>query len=123
MRNFKLINLVIGLLLLQFVLGILATLYSTIPSQNPGEVFHHFNIIVLHGITGTLLIILGIVYLIKVKGKAEFKYALSGLINMLLAYGFGELFVFKQNNVFSFLMALAFIGSLMSYTKISNSLL
>ncbi len=40
---------------------------------------------------------------------------------MVLSYAFGELLVFTQRDIFSFLMALAFIGALFSYARVAFS--
>jgi len=121
MKHKKLVNSIVGLLILQFILGMLANLYSTIPTQKPYEVFHQFGFIIFHVLNGTLLLILGIILVTKTRKQSSFKPALGGLINLVLAFTFGEFFVFTQRDIFSFLMALAFIGALMSYVRITSS--
>ncbi len=115
----RLPNIVVGLLVLQFALGILANLYSTIPKVKPYEVFHHFSFITIHALNGTLLLILAIRFLIESIKSGDFKAEASrGLGSIVAAFIFGELFVFTQENIFSFLMAMAFIGALLSYTRV-----
>lgn len=118
MKDKRLVNTIFGLLVLQFVLGMLANLYATIPHQKPYEVFHQFGYILFHALNGTLLVILGIMFAVKSRKQAHFKYSIGGLVNLLFAFTFGELFVFTQNDIFSLLMALAFVGALLSYARI-----
>ena len=115
----KLVNVIFGLLIVQFILGMLANLYATVPTQKPYEVFHQVGYINLHAINGTLLLILSVVLVVKLKHQPAFKQALGGAINVVLAFTFGELFVFLHNDIFSLLMALAFIGALLSYARLA----
>jgi hypothetical protein len=122
MANKKLANILVGLLVLQFGLGILANLYSTIPSAKPYEVFSHFGFIAFHAINGVVLLVLGTVFLIHgIRGKVFKKEAIGGLGSIVVAFIFGELFVFTQKDIFSFLMAMAFIGALINYVKAAFS--
>lgn len=121
MPNKKLVNAIVGLLVLQFLLGMLANLYATIPKQKAYEVFHQFGFVTFHALNGTVLLVLGIVFLVKSRKSPTMKPALGGLINMVLAYACGELFVFTQRGIFSFLMALGFIGALLSYARVAFS--
>lgn len=118
MRNNKLLITIVGLLIIQFVLGMLANLYSTIPTDKPYEVFHQLGYINIHAINGTLLILLGIVFLVKSRKSSSFKPAAGGLASMVVAYIFGELFLFTQIDIFSLLMSIAFIGALFSYMRL-----
>jgi hypothetical protein len=119
MKNKKLVNIILILLVLQFILGILANLYSKVPSQKPYEVFHQFGFISLHALNGTLLLVLGIILVVKFRKQTNLKLAAGGLVNLILAFTFGEFFVFTQRTIFSFLMALGFIGALLLYAKIA----
>jgi len=119
MKNKKLVNIILSLLVLQFILGILANLYSTVPSQKPYDVFHQFGFIIFHALNGTLLLVLGIILVIKFRKQTSFKLAAGGLLNLILAFTFGEFFVFTQHDIFSFLMAMGFIGALLLYAKIA----
>jgi len=115
----KLANAIVGLLILQFVLGMLANLFSNVPSQKPYVVFRQFGFIAFHALNAVALVVLAIVLLVKLHKSSEAKQAIGGLVNIVLAFIFGELFVFTQRDIFSFLMALAFIGALMSYARIA----
>lgn len=121
MKNKRLVFTILGLLILQFILGMLANLYSSIPHHKPYEVFQQFGYILFHALNGTLLVALGVIFVIKNRRLKDIKPAVGGLINLLLAFVFGEFFVFTLNDIFSLLMALAFIGALMSYARIAFS--
>lgn len=120
MDNSKLIKVILGLLILQFVLGMLANLYSKIPNP-PYDVFHQLGYINLHAINGTLLLALSIMLLVKSRKTVSFKPVLGGLIGIALAFTFGELFVFTQVEIFSFFMSLSFIGAFLSYSQLAFS--
>lgn len=121
MTNKKLTFTITWLLVLQFALGMLANLYASIPQSKPFEVFHQFGFILFHALNATLLVVLGIILAIKTRGQPEFRRAIAGLIHLVLAYASGELFVFTRNDIFSLLMALAFIGSFMIYVRLDYS--
>ncbi|MDB5163900.1 MAG: hypothetical protein JWS12_518 [Candidatus Saccharibacteria bacterium] len=121
MPNKKLVDTILGLLVVQFILGMLANLYATLPEQKVYEVFHQLGFITLHAVNGTLLLVLGIILLVKSRKTRAFKPATGGLGNMVLAYIFGELFVFTQRDIYSLLMALTFIGALLSYARLAFS--
>jgi hypothetical protein len=119
MPNIKLVRSIVILLVLQFLLGVLASMYSDIPQNHPEEVFHHFGYISLHIVNGTLLLVLGAVFLYQaLKHKAYKREAISGLGAMVAAWAFGEVFVFTQNDLLSFLMAGSFIGALLPYARV-----
>lgn len=119
MKNKRLVRGILGLLVLQFVLGMLANLYATIPQDKPYEVFHQFGYILFHALNGTLLLVLGSILVFKSRGQTQTSLirTIVGLVNLVLAFSFGELFVFTQNDLFSLLMAFAFIGALLSYAN------
>lgn len=117
--SIKLVRVIVGLVILQFLLGVLASLYSEIPADNPAEVFHQFGFISAHVVNGTLLLVLGAVFVYQAVTRKKYKReAMSGLGAMIGAYVFGELFVFTQNDLMSFLMAGSFIGALLPYAKV-----
>jgi len=119
MQGKRLINTILGLLVLQFILGMLANLYASIPEQRPYEVFHQFGYIFLHLLNGVALVVLGIILVQRSRRQGGLGWASAGLGNVLLAFMFGEIFVFTQNDIFSLLMAVAFIGALLSYARIA----
>jgi hypothetical protein len=121
MKDKRFASILIGLLVIQFLLGMLANLYASIPEHRPYIVFHQLGYVLLHALNGTLLVILGIIMSFKSRGGASFKPAVGGMTCTVLAYVFGELFVFTQNDVFSLMMAFAFVGSLLAYARIAFS--
>ena len=118
MRRPTLTQTIFGLLALQFLLGMLANLFATIPQDKPYEVFHQFGFISLHAINGTALLILSIVLAVKSRGTNIAGTARAGAAHIVLAFGFGELFVFTQQDIFSLLIALVFLGALIIYAKL-----
>jgi hypothetical protein len=118
MKHRRLVGVIFGLLILQFILGMLANLYATIPRSKPYDVFHQFGFITFHALNATVLVILAIILVFKLRGQAPFKSAMGGLVSLVLAYIFGELFVFTQHSIYSLFMALAFIGALLGYARI-----
>ena len=119
MPSNKLAKAVLGLLVVEFVLGMLSNMYAKIPEDDPGAVFHQFGLINVHSFVALLLLVLSGLFLYQaVKAKAFVRPAIGGLSNILIAAIFGHVFVATDNDIFSLLMALAFIGALMSYARI-----
>jgi len=121
MKHKRLVRSILSLLVLQFVLGMLANLYATIPQERPYEVFHQFGYILFHALNGALLLVLGTILIVRSRRqtRAVLVPAITGLVSLVLAFSFGELFVFMQNDLFSLLMAFAFIGGLLSYAQLA----
>ncbi len=117
-NSLLLVRLILVLLILQFLLGMAANLFQTIPYIKPWLVFHDFGYILFHTINATLLIILSIMYLIQVrKEKTQRFHGIIGLTGIVIAYIGGVIFVdFGQNNIFSFIMAVGFIVSTFVYS-------
>jgi heme/copper-type cytochrome/quinol oxidase subunit 3 len=118
MKRPTLTQTIFGLLIVQFVLGMLANLYATIPKHKPYDVFHQLGLINLHGINGTVLLILSVMLAVKSRGTATARPARGGAACIVLAFAFGELFVFTQQDIFSLLMALVFLGAFAVYAKL-----
>jgi NADH:ubiquinone oxidoreductase subunit 2 (subunit N) len=112
MEDIKLLRAIIGLLSLQFALGILANLYQEVPKHGPAKVFNQFGYIAFHALNGFLLLALAILYLVRMirRGRPA-KEAYNGLGSIVTAIVFGELFVFTQNDIFSFFMAMSFLSA------------
>jgi NADH:ubiquinone oxidoreductase subunit 2 (subunit N) len=120
MTNKKLASIMVGLLVLEFGLGVLASLYSTVPKVRPYDVFGQFGYIAFHALNGVILLVLSIMFLIRsMRDKTFTNEARGGLGSLVGAFIFGELFVFTQNDIFSFLMAMAFIGAFINYAKVA----
>src|SRR6266576_1125041 len=120
MEDRKLAGSIFGLLNLQFVLGVLASLYSTIPKNNPGKVFSSFGFILFHALIGFLLLVLAVVYLVwSIRRRSGYlTQAIGGLVSIGLAVVFGELFVYTQKDIFSLFMAISFISALLAYDRV-----
>jgi uncharacterized membrane protein YedE/YeeE len=122
MQRLIIVKVLVGLLVVQFLLGVLTSMFTDFPADNPEEAYRQFGYLSLHVITGTLLLVLGVVFLYQaIKHKVYKREAISGLAAMVVAYGFGEIFVSTQNDLWSFLMAFSFIGALMPYARVMFS--
>ncbi len=112
-------SLMLALLVVQFILGMLANLYSKIPQQKSYEVFHHFGFIVVHAYNGVLLLALAIIFLVQtVRKGGDRRPVIGGLANISIAFVCGEIFVVTQNDIWSLVMAIAFLGAFASYARI-----
>lgn len=122
MSNKRFANIMVGLLTLQFILGVLANLYSTIPTDKPYDVFHQFGYIIFHALNGFVLLVLAVVFMVQAQKRGQYvEQARGGLGSIVLAFTFGELFVFTQKDLFSFFMAISFLGALFAYTRVAFS--
>src|SRR6185369_11985474 len=64
MRTNRLIGWIVGLLVIQYALGMLANMYSDIPNSEPWQVFHQPGFITFHTLTGVALLVLAIAYVV-----------------------------------------------------------
>jgi len=110
--------LIVGLLVLQFVLGMLSNLFVTIPDVEPWRVFHYFGPVVLHTLNALCLVVFAVNYAVIVR-KASRTMRIAGAVGgiaIVVAFASGVIFVNRgQNDVFSFTMSLGFITALVSY--------
>jgi hypothetical protein len=111
-------------LLLLFVIGMIANLYVEIPSELTGNavwawVFVNSAVIVIHILLGTLLLLTAIgslVLAIVSRRRMAVIPSVFGLLFTLMAYAFGSEFLSAgQTNLSSMLMAVGFLGALVSY--------
>ena len=114
---------ILGLLVLQFLLGILASLYQEIPKGlEKYSVYHQPGFILVHVVNALALVVLSIILLVKAKRKKLSKKVVStavgGLGSIVVAYAAGILFVETANDLFSVLMALGFIGAFLPYARL-----
>lgn len=120
MRKNLLVHLILGLLVLQFILGMLASFYQEVPAGAPQEVFEKFGYIMIHVLNAALLIIFGAVFLWKViRRKTYVKAGAIGFASLVLAYGGGVAFVFLQDDIYSLVMSVGFIGALLAYAYVA----
>jgi hypothetical protein len=120
MLSTRLPRIILGLLVLQFILGMLANLYQEVPEGAPQEVYRQFGYISLHALNAAALVILAIVFLVKaVRQHRAVGPAIGGLSAIVVAYACGVVFVETGNDVLSFVMGLAFVGALIGYTRLA----
>ncbi|HXH26390.1 MAG TPA: hypothetical protein VNG90_00680 [Candidatus Acidoferrum sp.] len=118
-KSNRLAGVIVGLLVLQYLLGMLANMYAEIPAKRPYEVFEQFGFIQVHVYTGLLLLILAIVFLVlSIRDNMYKAAAVGGLASMAFAFACGELFVFTQFDPWSLLMSLGFLGAFASYLRV-----
>jgi hypothetical protein len=120
-RNDLLARVLIGLLVIQFILGMLANLFAQIPTVEPYVVWHYFGPILLHTLNGLFLLILSIIFIIHaIRVKKFVRPGIAGAVAIAIAIFCGVTFVNAgQNNVYSFIMSLGFIVAFIVYTYIA----
>lgn len=110
----------------EFVLGMLVNLFA-VPPDDPGYITEPIFVKILfplHGINGIILVILAIFILflvIKLGRKNLKKFAIYGLISILIAaLGGIATITLKENasEIASFIMSLGFIAALLSFGKL-----
>lgn len=110
----------VGLLILQFIFGMTANLFATIPKVMPWLVFHELGPILVHAALATFLLILAIIFRVDAgrAGKYE-KAAAIGGVSIAVAFVSGVVFVnLGQNNWFSLAMSVAFISAFTAYCSV-----
>ncbi|HEY2004139.1 MAG TPA: hypothetical protein VGH44_03395 [Candidatus Saccharimonadia bacterium] len=110
----------VGLLVVQFILGMSANLFQTIPDDMPWRVFHEVGPIILHALNGLVIVVLA-VWLRILAGRQD-RYvgpvALGGTA-VAIAFVCGVIFVnLGQNDIYSFAMALGFIVALLEFAYV-----
>lgn len=107
----------VGLLILQFILGMLANLFETIPKVQPYDVWHSPGPILFHSLNALVLIILSVIFLIRaIKDRDSVTIGIISLICILLATYSGITFILTgQMNVYSFIMSMGFIVVFLFY--------
>jgi heme A synthase len=108
------------LLVIQFLLGMLASFYQEIPKGiEKYQVYYHMGYILFHVIAAFSLVIAGTVIFINiVKNHYQKKYmilSLIGLLCIIIAFMSGVFFIEKENDLYSFIMASGFIGAMIPY--------
>ena len=112
----------VWVLAVQFILGMYIAMYVEFPQnasvQEAWEFARGNGWILLHIVIG-LLITLGtisyVVTVVRKKQKRLLPYAITGLVAVLVAIMGGERFVSLQDDVYSMLMAVGFIGAMVTY--------
>ncbi len=108
--------LVIGLLVIQFVLGMVTNLYVQFPgADQPGQswaVMRSQAPAAAHIVIGVLLLVSAVIFVIRAARKDNRRWLASsgvGLIAIIVAIYGGVTFVSSQVNAYSLAMALAFL--------------
>ncbi len=116
--NKRLAQVLVGLLTLQFILGMLANLFVTIPKVQPYDVWHYVGPVSLHSFNALFLIIFSAIFLIRaIKDKSSRVIGIISLVCILLASYSGITFVLTgQMNIYSFMMSMGFIIVFLLYT-------
>jgi heme A synthase len=111
----------IGLLFLQFALGMVSNLYATIPKEMPWLVFHEVGPILVHSALGTCLLILAVLFLVDATKRArDMMPAIIALSSIAASFACGVIFVnLGQNDISSLLMSLGFITALTAYCYVA----
>ncbi len=106
----------------QFILGMAVNLFVTFPdSGGPGvmwEFARHQPLVMAHIMFGTILLIGAIAFVVgatRRQSKTWKWVSWVGLLFILLAWVGGEEFITRQQGIFSFSMAIAFILAILSY--------
>lgn len=115
-------SVILVILILQYLLGMAANLFVQFPdTTNEGKLWEFAKgqwTIVTHMIIGLGLIIGGIVLLVRAFGRKDknwIKAGSFGLFGILVAVITGAQFIPTQQDFYSYLMASAFIVSVLSY--------
>jgi hypothetical protein len=110
-------------LCVQYILGIIVLIYVSFPEEGNAKVMWEYArtqpIVMAHILFGTLLFIGSVAFCIRAfraKDAIWIPGTLIGLVGIVGAWMSGEEFVASQNDVYSLLMAVFFIFSVLAYT-------
>ena len=108
---------IVGLLGIEFVLGMLANMYEEVPADAPYSVLHHPGFITWHAANGILLTLLVIWFLVlALRNKRQLNWAIAGLASVFVAHAAGVGFLHTQQEWYSLVMAVGFLGAFFSYS-------
>jgi hypothetical protein len=114
----RLPQVILGLLILQFVLGMLANLYQALPDTNRLDVVNHFGYIGLHAWNALLLVVLaGWLVIWTKRNHKPMRLPSAGLGAIVTSYVLGVVFVATDNDIWSLLMAITFLGAFINYLR------
>lgn len=113
---------ILGFLILQYLLGMFANLFVQFPDTTNEKMLWEFSKnqwpVMTHMIITLLLVIGGIVLLIRTIRKKDKQWIIAtsvGLFALLLATAAGVQFIPTQQDVYSYIMAIAFMLAFTSY--------
>ena len=112
----------IGLLFVQYLLGMTTNLFVTFPDHGTDGQFWEFAWSqwpeASHIVVGSLLLIGAVVLnrrAFKLGSRRWIIASLTGSLSILVAGGFGALFIPSQTDAYSFVMAVAFLVAISAY--------
>ena len=115
-------HIIFGFLIIQYLLGMAANMFVSFPDTTNEVKLWEFAkgqwSVMSHIILGALLVIGGIVVLIRAIRKKDKQWIIAtsvGLFSMLVAGIAGARFIPTQQEVYSYIMAVAFILALLAY--------
>jgi len=111
------------LLVTEFIVGTLASLYQEIPEGIArNDVYKPIGIIFIHVVVALALFILSFAYMLQMKTQKQSKKALGaslgGFTCIIIALISGVMFVETSNDIYAFTMMLFSLGALLSYAQI-----
>ncbi len=115
-------HVILGILLLQYLLGMAANLFVQFPdTSNTKRLWQYAQdqwTVVTHMILGFLLLIGSIVLLFRAIRRKDKNWIIAGSVGLfaiLAAVGAGSEFIPTQQDVYSYIMAAAFILAVVAY--------
>lgn len=115
-------HVILGILILQYLLGMAANLFVQFPDTTSEKIQWKFAegqwTVVTHMVLGFLLLIGSIVLLFRAIRRKDKNWIISGSIGLfaiLVAVGAGAQFIPTQQDVYSYIMATAFLLAVLAY--------
>ena len=115
-------HVILGILILQYLLGMAANLFVQYPDTNKEKILWEFAksqwTVVTHMVLGFLLLIGGIVLLFRAIRRKDKNWIIAGSVGLfaiLSAVGAGVEFIPTQQDAYSYIMAAAFILAVLAY--------
>lgn len=115
-------HIILGFLIIQYLIGMYANLFVQFPQNANEKTLWKFAgqqvPVSLHMVLALLLIIGGIVLLVRAVMRKDRKWIIAaglGLFSILVAAVAGVLFVPSQQNIYSYIMGIAFLLAFVSY--------
>jgi len=115
-------HVILGILILQYFLGMVANLFVQFPDTNNEKIQWQYAqgqwSVVTHMILGFLLLIGALVLLFRAVRRKEKNWIIAGslgLFAILAAVGAGSEFIPTQQDIYSYIMAIAFILAVGAY--------
>ena len=125
LRNLSLWQII--LLSLTYAAGMGLSLYVKLPQKITGAFWHTFGswILGLHIILGFAALAIAVMMMVKSLKERDSRmarYSRAGLGSLVFAFIAGFLFLIYPNEIYSYIMALAFLGALFHYVLMYSAL-